>query len=58
MARVKQGGVLSTVIFSVYVDGLLVILRNSGVGCYIGTDEYSIVFNANKSKCLVVGLWL
>ena len=84
---VKQGGVLSPIIFSVYVDGLLVRLHNSGVGCYIGMQfvgvlayaddltllapsptamrkllricdeyayEYSIVFNANKSKCLVV----
>ena len=33
---VKQGGVLSPVIFSVYIDGLLVRLRSSGVGCYIG----------------------
>jgi len=33
---VKQGGVLSPIIFSVYVDGLLVRLHNSGVGCYIG----------------------
>ena len=33
---VKQGGVLSPIIFSVYIDGLLVRLHNSGVGCYVG----------------------
>jgi len=34
---VKQGGVLSPVIFSVYIDGLLVRLENARVGCHIGS---------------------
>ena len=38
MNGVKQGGVLSQIIFSVYIDGLLVRLHNSGVGCYVGTQ--------------------
>jgi hypothetical protein len=33
---VKQGGVLSPVLFCLYVDGLLVALSNAGVGCFIG----------------------
>jgi arginine exporter protein ArgO len=84
---VKQGGVLSPVLFCVYIDGLLMALSNAGVGCYIGNNfvgalayaddivllapsasalrrmlaicenyanEYSITFNASKTKCLVV----
>ena len=83
---VKQCGVLSAVIFSLYIDGLLVRLVKATVGCYVGvyftgalayaddivllaptasamrkmlqySDEYaaefSINFNANKSKCLI-----
>jgi len=33
---VKRGGVLSTVLFCVYIDGLLVALSRANVGCYIG----------------------
>ena len=33
---VRQGGVLSPVLFSVYMDGLLYKLKVSGVGCYWG----------------------
>jgi hypothetical protein len=33
---VRQGGVLSPVLFAVYLDGLLEELSDSGVGCYWG----------------------
>ena len=33
---VKQGGVISLVLFCVYVDGLLKLLSDAKVGCYIG----------------------
>ena len=33
---VKQGGVLSPILFAVYMDGLLLRLKNSGIGCNIG----------------------
>ena len=33
---VKQGGVLSPLLFSVYVDGLFMRLRSSGYGCRMG----------------------
>uniref|UniRef100_A0A0P4VXS2 Reverse transcriptase domain-containing protein n=1 Tax=Scylla olivacea TaxID=85551 RepID=A0A0P4VXS2_SCYOL len=33
---VKQGGVISPILYCVYVDGLLTELRDSGVGCYMG----------------------
>ena len=34
---VKQGGVLSPILFSIYLDELLHALAESGIGCYIGT---------------------
>jgi hypothetical protein len=35
---VKQGGVISPVLFCVYIDDLLVRLSASGVGCYMGLN--------------------
>ena len=34
---IKQGGVLSPILFSIYTDELLQRLKRSGYGCYIGT---------------------
>ena len=33
---VKQGGVLSPILFIVYLDELIACLRSAGVGCYMG----------------------
>ena len=33
---VKQGAVLSPILFTIYIDGLLDRLKQSGVGCHIG----------------------
>ena len=33
---VKQGGIVSPVLLCIYLDGLLLALRDSKVGCYIG----------------------
>jgi Reverse transcriptase (RNA-dependent DNA polymerase) len=35
---VKQGGVVSPVLYCVYIDDLLLALSKSGVGCYIGSN--------------------
>ena len=35
---VRQGSVLSSFVFAVYLDGLLVELSKSGVGCYWGSS--------------------
>jgi len=34
---VKQGGVLSLILYLLYTDGLLVKLSTCGVGCYFGS---------------------
>ncbi len=43
---IKQGGVISPILFCIYMDGLLHELKNSGVGCYmagvfVGTTGYA-----------------
>ena len=35
---VKQGGVLSPILFAVYTDGLLSRLKDSGIGCVMGNQ--------------------
>jgi len=84
---VKQGGVISPILFCIYVDDLLIKLKRSGVGCFVGLNftgalayaddivlmaptpsamrkllaicdeyaaQYDIIFNAEKSKFLVI----
>ena len=34
--EVKQGGVLSPILFSLYIDSLLQKLKESGLGCHVG----------------------
>ena len=36
MNGVKQGGVLSPILFAIYTDGLLFRLEDTGVGCHMG----------------------
>ena len=85
---VKQGGVLSPTLFTIYLDELLFRIRDSGTGCHIGlesfaafayaddvvllspslgglkrllaicakyAEEYDVLFNASKSKMIVLG---
>ena len=33
---VKQGGIISPDLFCIYIDTLMVTLKKSGLGCYIG----------------------
>ena len=33
---VKQGGVLSPILYGIYNDFLLTMLKESGIGCYVG----------------------
>ena len=40
---VKQGGVLSLILYSVYVDNLIRILRNSKIGCMYNNEYMGIL---------------
>jgi len=41
---VKQGGVISPILFCIYIDDLLASLSQLGVGCYIAGYEKAFVF--------------
>ena len=49
---VRQGGVLSPVLFSVYVNGLLCKLKDSGVGCHLGCEFVGSVCYADDLALL------
>ena len=46
-AGVRQGGVLSPELYSVYVDDLVYILKSSGVGCHIAKIFAATIFYAD-----------
>ena len=49
---VKQGGVLSPVLFCIYMDELLGRLKDSGLGCYLGNKFYGSFGYADDLKVL------
>jgi hypothetical protein len=49
---VKQGGVISPVLFCVYTDGLLMELEKSGVGCYMASAFAGAFAYADDLKIL------
>ena len=49
---VRQGSVLSPVLFAVYLDGLLQKLSETGVGCYRGTHFVGAVCYADDIALL------
>ena len=50
---VKQGGVLSPIIFNIYIDKLLLELKGSGYGCHINNCLiYYIILYKAKKFCL------
>ena len=49
---VKQGGVLSPVLFCIYMDELIGRLKDSGLGCYLGNTFYGGFGYADDLKVL------
>ena len=49
---VKQGGVLSPILFSVYIDELLKRLKESEYGCYIGNTYFGALSYADDVTLL------
>ena len=45
-AGVRQGGILSPVLFAVYIDTLIVRLRSAGIGCKIADTYYGCLVYA------------
>jgi len=63
MNGVKQGGVLSPILFCIYMDELLCRLTKSGVGCYIGNrfigamcyaDDLTIISPSRRSMDILL----
>ena len=55
MNGVKQGGVLSPVLFAVYTDGLLLRLQESGIdGCHMGGHYAGALAYADDNIACVV----
>ena len=44
---VRQGAVLSPILFSLYVNDLIEVLRASGLGCHVGNMYFGIVAYAD-----------
>ena len=40
---VRQGGILSPLFFSIYMDDLLLELKESGIGCHIGNHYFGVL---------------
>ncbi len=53
MNGVKQGGVLSPTLFTLYINGLLLRLKESGLGCHVGLT-YAGAFGYADDIALVV----
>ncbi len=49
---VWQGGVVSPLMFEVYIDELICHLQKSGIGCFIGQEYYGyLIFCFTMSQC-------
>ena len=46
-AGVRQGGILSPDLYSIYVDDLISILKSSGIGCYVANTFAAALFYAD-----------
>ena len=49
---VRQGGILSPILFNVYMNDLSVLLNNVHIGCFINDKPYNHLFYADDSALL------
>ena len=54
---VRQGGVLSTILFAVYIDVLLERLEDAGYGCYVGHEYMGALGSADDLALLAPTLY-
>ncbi len=61
----KQGGDLSIILFSIYLDGLLTKLNKKGVGCHMGnyfveslayTDDLTLIAPSQKAIQIMISI--
>ena len=55
-AGVRQGGILSPDLYNIYVDDLIFLLKNSGIGCYIADVFAAALFYADDMCVLAPSL--
>ena len=56
-AGVRQGGVLSPLLFAVYVDDLLIKLSKSSLGCYINGLCLNSIMHADDLLLLSISVY-
>ena len=56
LSGVKQGGILSPLLFTLYVDVVLEKLEQSGLGCYIGMHCYNSFMYADDIILLSISV--
>ena len=49
---VKQGGVLSPILFCIYMDELLIRLSKAGIGCHVGNSFFGALCHHHEILCL------
>ena len=56
LSGVKQGGVLSPILFTLFVDSLLEILEQSNLGCYVNYNCYNSYMYADDLILLSISV--
>ena len=54
---IRQGAVLSPILFSIYIDDLFNVLSRSGIGCHINNLFYGIIGYADDLVLLSPNLF-
>ena len=54
---VKQGGVISSIWFSLYIDPLLLELKRSGIGCHINCTYMGVLSYADDITLSCPSIW-